>query len=165
LLYCTVRVFRQKFTLEDAIGSHACSLEANMRVTNGIPLGCSLLLPVAPVNCVQTLKDSTAFAVPTPVKIAIEVTQQPEPNAIQTDTQSMKVRCSSLPSTLPLQLAGDVVTAINNDEVVVLLLEQECTRWYKKDVIGSHTFFRVHFLTCYYHEFHLNNEGQSDGCD
>jgi hypothetical protein len=38
----TVRVFRQKFTLEDAIGSHACSLEANMRVTNGIPLGSSL---------------------------------------------------------------------------------------------------------------------------
>jgi hypothetical protein len=35
----TVRVFRQKFTLEDAIGSHACSLEASMRVTNGIPLG------------------------------------------------------------------------------------------------------------------------------
>jgi dipeptidase len=24
----TVRVFRQEFTLEDAIGSHACSLEA-----------------------------------------------------------------------------------------------------------------------------------------
>jgi hypothetical protein len=39
---CTVRVFRQKFTLEDAIGSHACSLEANMRVANGIPLGSSL---------------------------------------------------------------------------------------------------------------------------
>jgi hypothetical protein len=38
----TVRVFRQKFTLEDAIGSHACSLEANMRVTSGIPLGSSL---------------------------------------------------------------------------------------------------------------------------
>jgi hypothetical protein len=35
----TVRVFRQIFTLEDAIGPHACSLEANMRVTNGIPLG------------------------------------------------------------------------------------------------------------------------------
>jgi hypothetical protein len=30
----TVRVFRQKFTLDDAIGTHACSLEANMRVTN-----------------------------------------------------------------------------------------------------------------------------------
>jgi hypothetical protein len=34
----TVRVFRLKFTLEDAIGSHACSLDANTRVTNGIPL-------------------------------------------------------------------------------------------------------------------------------
>jgi hypothetical protein len=52
----TVRVFRQKFILEDAIGSHACSLEANMRVTNGIPLGCLRFLPVDAVNCVQTLK-------------------------------------------------------------------------------------------------------------
>jgi WD40 repeat protein len=52
----TVRVFRQKLTLEDAIGSHACSLEANMRVTNGIPLGSSLLLPACTVNCVQTRK-------------------------------------------------------------------------------------------------------------
>jgi hypothetical protein len=48
--------FRQKFTLEDAIGSYACSLEATMRVTNGIPLGCSLVLPVDTANCVQTLK-------------------------------------------------------------------------------------------------------------
>jgi hypothetical protein len=54
----TVRVFRQKLTIEDAIGSHACSLEANTRVTNGIPLGSSLLLPVCPVNCVQILKRS-----------------------------------------------------------------------------------------------------------
>jgi hypothetical protein len=38
----TVRVFRQKFTLDDATGSHACSLEAKVRVTNGIPLGSSL---------------------------------------------------------------------------------------------------------------------------
>jgi hypothetical protein len=52
----TMRVFRQKVALEDAIGSHACSLEANMRVTNSIPLGCSLLLPVDTVNCVQTLQ-------------------------------------------------------------------------------------------------------------
>jgi hypothetical protein len=52
----TVRVFRQEFTLEDAIGSHARSLEANIRVTNGIPLGCPLFLPVDIVNCVQTLK-------------------------------------------------------------------------------------------------------------
>jgi hypothetical protein len=51
-----VRVFRQKFTLEDAIGSHACSLEASRRVTNDIPLGCPLFLPVHTVNCVQTLK-------------------------------------------------------------------------------------------------------------
>jgi hypothetical protein len=48
--------FRQKFTLEDAIGSHACSLEANTRVTNGIPLGSSLLLSVCTLNRVQPLK-------------------------------------------------------------------------------------------------------------
>jgi ATP-dependent RNA helicase DHX37/DHR1 len=48
--------FSAKFTLDDAIGSHACSLEANTRVTNGIPLGSSLLLPVDTVNFVQTLK-------------------------------------------------------------------------------------------------------------
>jgi hypothetical protein len=47
-----VRVFRQKSTLEDAIGSHACSLEANMRVTNSIPLGWPLLLPVHTENSV-----------------------------------------------------------------------------------------------------------------
>jgi hypothetical protein len=38
----TVRVFRQKFTLEDAIGTYACSLEANLHVTNDIPLGSPL---------------------------------------------------------------------------------------------------------------------------
>jgi hypothetical protein len=69
----TVRVFRQKFTLEDAIGSHACSFEANMRVTNGIPLGCSLLLPVDTVNSVQTRK------APALVKIA-EDAGQPVPD-------------------------------------------------------------------------------------
>jgi hypothetical protein len=52
----TARVFRLEFTLEDAIGSHACSLDANMRVTNGIPLGCPLFLTVHTVNCVETLK-------------------------------------------------------------------------------------------------------------
>ena len=40
----TVRVFRRDFALEDAIGSHACLLEANVHVTNGIPLGSLLLL-------------------------------------------------------------------------------------------------------------------------
>jgi hypothetical protein len=39
IVHGTVRVFRQKSTLEDAIGSHACSLKANMHVINGIPLG------------------------------------------------------------------------------------------------------------------------------
>jgi hypothetical protein len=53
---CTVRVFRQRLALKDAIGSHACSLESSKRVTNGIPLGCPLFLPVHTVNCVQTLK-------------------------------------------------------------------------------------------------------------
>jgi hypothetical protein len=50
--------FRQIFTLEDAIGYHACSLEANTRVTNGIHLGSSPLLPVDTVICVATPKES-----------------------------------------------------------------------------------------------------------
>jgi len=41
-----VGVFRQKFTLDDAVGSQAaCSLEASRCATNGIPLGYTLLLP------------------------------------------------------------------------------------------------------------------------
>jgi hypothetical protein len=52
-----VPVFRQNFALEDAIGSHTCSLEANMRVTNGIPLGSPLpLIVIAIINHVETLK-------------------------------------------------------------------------------------------------------------
>jgi hypothetical protein len=50
-----VRVCRQKSTLEDAIGSHAFSLDASKRVTNGILRGRPLLLPVHPVNYDQTL--------------------------------------------------------------------------------------------------------------
>jgi hypothetical protein len=61
---CTVRVFRLNFTLEDAIGSHACSLEASMRLTNGMPLGCPFLLPVGTVNCVQALKATSKGARP-----------------------------------------------------------------------------------------------------
>jgi hypothetical protein len=38
------RLFRRNVAFEDAIGSHACSLEASMRVTNGIPLGSPLAL-------------------------------------------------------------------------------------------------------------------------
>jgi hypothetical protein len=52
------RVFPQKSSLEVAIDAHACSLEANMHVAKGIPLGWSFLLPVGTVNYVQTLKDS-----------------------------------------------------------------------------------------------------------
>jgi hypothetical protein len=44
----TVRVFRHNFVLEEAIGSRACSLEANICVANGIPLGSPLLLPLPP---------------------------------------------------------------------------------------------------------------------
>jgi hypothetical protein len=57
----TVRVSRQKCTLKNAIGSHACSLEANGHVTNGIPLGGSLLLQVCTVHRVQTLKVSWTY--------------------------------------------------------------------------------------------------------
>jgi hypothetical protein len=53
---CRVRGFRQEFTLDDAVGSHACSLVANMRVTNDVPLGRPLPLTVATVNSVQMLK-------------------------------------------------------------------------------------------------------------
>jgi hypothetical protein len=43
----TVRVFRQEFTLEDAIEFHAFApLQASSRVTNDIPLGWPPFLPV-----------------------------------------------------------------------------------------------------------------------
>jgi hypothetical protein len=54
---CAVPVFRQKFALEDAIGSHAFApVEASKRATIGIPLGCPLVLPVYTGNSVRTLK-------------------------------------------------------------------------------------------------------------
>jgi hypothetical protein len=43
---CVRCAFSDRASLKDAIGSHACSLEANMRVTNGILLGNPLLLPL-----------------------------------------------------------------------------------------------------------------------
>jgi hypothetical protein len=52
----TVRVFQQEVTLEDAVGSYACSLEGIRRVTNGIPLGGALSCRFTLVNCVETLK-------------------------------------------------------------------------------------------------------------
>jgi hypothetical protein len=50
---CTVRVFRQRFTLEDAIGSHACDQWHSSRVLS--------FLPIHTVNCVQTLKALFTF--------------------------------------------------------------------------------------------------------
>jgi hypothetical protein len=38
------------------VPTHARSFQASMRVTNLIPFGCSLLLPVDTVNYIQTLK-------------------------------------------------------------------------------------------------------------
>jgi hypothetical protein len=36
---CTVLVFEHDFALDDASGSHACSLDANMCAINSMPLG------------------------------------------------------------------------------------------------------------------------------
>jgi hypothetical protein len=41
-------VFEQDFDLEDAIGSHACSLETSVRMTNAVHLGSPLLLRLSP---------------------------------------------------------------------------------------------------------------------
>jgi hypothetical protein len=56
---CTVRFFRQEFTLEDAIGSHAFTLPLEARPCvwpMAFLSGSPLFLPVHTVNCVQTLK-------------------------------------------------------------------------------------------------------------
>ena len=59
----TVLVSKQEVALEDAIGSHACSLEALSspctRVANAIPLGCPLPLTVTTVKSFQTRKVET----------------------------------------------------------------------------------------------------------
>jgi hypothetical protein len=52
--YARGAVFHRNFHSRNAIGSHACSLEASRRVTNDIILGCSLFLPVHIVNRVRT---------------------------------------------------------------------------------------------------------------
>jgi hypothetical protein len=48
--------FLTRISTQDTIGSHACSLEASMRVTNSFPVGWTLPLTVAAVNHVATLK-------------------------------------------------------------------------------------------------------------
>jgi hypothetical protein len=47
-------LYRARFSTEAYI--RGCLWFPRMRVTNGIPLGCSPLLPVDAVNCIQTLK-------------------------------------------------------------------------------------------------------------
>jgi hypothetical protein len=50
--------FSAEIYTRDAVGSHACSLEANVRVINSIPLGCQRQLPLtgATINRVETRK-------------------------------------------------------------------------------------------------------------
>jgi hypothetical protein len=58
----TVRVFERNLHSRSAIEFHAFApLESSMRVTNDIPLGSLLLLPVGTVNSVQTRKDVFVF--------------------------------------------------------------------------------------------------------
>jgi hypothetical protein len=74
--------FRRKFALEDAIDSHVCALEASRRVTNGIPLGCLLLLPVGTVNSVQTLKAREGASIARMSKHAIPELATFDPNIV-----------------------------------------------------------------------------------
>jgi hypothetical protein len=53
----TVRVFRQNFALEDAIGSHACSLQALTCVGPMVFLSEAHVLTVSTINHAETLKD------------------------------------------------------------------------------------------------------------
>jgi hypothetical protein len=57
-----VRVFGQRLVLYDVIGSHACTLEANMRVTNGIPLGSPLALTISHKLCPNIKVDFYEYA-------------------------------------------------------------------------------------------------------
>jgi hypothetical protein len=52
----TVRVFDMNLHSRMPLVPTPATLEASTRVTNGIPLGCSLLSSVDTVNCMQTLK-------------------------------------------------------------------------------------------------------------
>jgi hypothetical protein len=79
------------------------------RVTNGIPLGCSLLLPVSTVNCVQTLKGRKDFVAAK--LLAVEaVWQLAHARSSLTDLafvrEAIRVRCTvfdrSLHSRIPL---------------------------------------------------------------
>jgi hypothetical protein len=59
--YGTVRVFEQDFAFEDAIGSHACSLEANIPRDQWHSSRSPLALTVVTINDVETLKVQTTL--------------------------------------------------------------------------------------------------------
>jgi hypothetical protein len=98
-----VLVFRQQITPEDAIGFHACSLEASMHVTNGIPLGCPLPLTVTTVNSVQTLK-APASEPETLTMLAFQADRQftklLDLHAFAQDVRQNYAACAELPSVI-----------------------------------------------------------------
>jgi hypothetical protein len=88
---CTVRVFRQKFTLEDAVGSHACSLEALPCVCPMAFLsGVHYLLPVGTVNCVPTLKATTTLTATLTLTLTLTLTQ---PCKLRPNTEGNLLEC------------------------------------------------------------------------
>jgi hypothetical protein len=55
-----VRVFDRSLHSRMPLVPTPAPLEASRRVTNGIPLGCPLFLPVHTVNCIQTRRAAAA---------------------------------------------------------------------------------------------------------
>jgi hypothetical protein len=87
-----VRVIRQRFTLEDAIGSLASARLKQAGVgTNCIPLGYSLLLPIGNVNCFQTLKAEAFFGL---CKTAFKNNVTNFDNWVNSAPNFMPVRCA-----------------------------------------------------------------------
>jgi hypothetical protein len=94
-----VRVFRQKSTLEDAIGTHAYSLvqEANMRVTNVILLGSSLSYQLTLVNCVQHCRQG---ALELARNVHLRVNQLDSSHHTSQDTSMSDMKLASLTAEL-----------------------------------------------------------------
>jgi hypothetical protein len=69
----SVRGLEQDFTLDDAVSSNACSLDASMCVSNGIPFGCQPITPVGTVNSVETHKAPRLLEQDISLEDAIEV--------------------------------------------------------------------------------------------
>jgi hypothetical protein len=81
---CTVHGFSTEIYTRGFHWSHACSLQASMRVTNCIPFGCSLFLIVATVNSVQILTATTTQTAALTLTLTLTLTNpnhQSRPNA------------------------------------------------------------------------------------